>query len=59
MRIAETQTKDIRIGQIAEVDTRNGIVKGKRHHASTRPSTGGTVGVDIIARRRAAAGRAA
>ena len=29
LRIAETQTKDIRIGQIAEVDTRNGIVKGK------------------------------
>ena len=29
LRIAETQTKDIRIGQVAEVDTRNGIVKGK------------------------------
>ena len=29
LRIAETQTKDIRIGQYAEVDTRNGIVKGK------------------------------
>ena len=29
VRIAETQTKDIRIGQFAEVDTRNGIVKGK------------------------------
>ena len=28
LRIAETQTKDIRIGQYAEVDTRNGIVKG-------------------------------
>ena len=31
LRIAETQTKDIRIGQYAEVDTRNGIVKGPRH----------------------------
>ena len=28
LRIAETQTKDIRIGQYAEVDTRNGVVKG-------------------------------
>src|SRR5207302_1201512 len=28
LRIAETQTKDIRIGQYAEVDTRNGKVKG-------------------------------
>ena len=28
LRIAETQTKDIRIGQFAEVDTRNGTVKG-------------------------------
>jgi len=47
LRIAETQTKDIRIGQYAEVDTRNGIVKG--HVARIDPkSTGGTVGVDII-----------
>src|SRR6185312_7123957 len=28
LRIAETQTRDIRIGQYAEVDTRNGVVKG-------------------------------
>jgi len=47
LRIAETQTKDIRVGQIAEVDTRNGVVKG--HVARIDPkSTGGTVGVDII-----------
>ena len=47
LRIAETQTKDIRIGQIAEVDTRNGIVKG--HVARIDPrSEGGTVGVDVI-----------
>jgi HlyD family secretion protein len=47
LRIAETQTKDIRIGQIAEVDTRTGTVKG--HVARIDPkSTGGTVGVDII-----------
>ena len=47
LRIAETQTKDIRVGQVAEVDTRNGTVKG--HVARIDPkSTGGTVGVDII-----------
>ncbi len=47
LRIAETQTKDIRIGQTAEVDTRNGIVKG--HVARIDPaSSGGTVGVDVI-----------
>jgi HlyD family secretion protein len=47
LRIAETQTKDIRIGQTAEVDTRNGVVKG--HVSRIEPkSTGGTVGVDVI-----------
>ena len=47
LRIAETQTKDIRVGQVAEVDTRNGVVKG--HVARIDPkSTGGTVGVDVI-----------
>jgi len=47
LRIAETQTKDIRIGQYAEVDTRNGRVKG--HVSRMDPSaTGGTVGVDIV-----------
>jgi len=46
LRIAETQTKDIRIGQYAEIDTRNGIVKG--HVTRMDPSsTGGTVGVDV------------
>ena len=29
LRIAETQTKDIAIGLPAEVDTRNGVVKGR------------------------------
>jgi HlyD family secretion protein len=47
LRIAETQTKDIRIGQVAEVDTRNGVVKG--HVARIDPaSSNGTVGVDVI-----------
>jgi HlyD family secretion protein len=46
LRIAETQTKDIRPGQYAEIDTRNGIVKG--HVARMDPAaSGGTVGVDV------------
>ena len=47
LRIAETQTKDIRIGQYAEVDTRNGVVKGRVARIDPK-STGGTVGVDVI-----------
>jgi HlyD family secretion protein len=46
VRIAETQTKDIRIGQIAEVDTRNGIIPGRVIRIDPA-ATGGTVGVDI------------
>jgi HlyD family secretion protein len=47
LRIAETQTKDLRIGQYAEVDTRNGKFKGKVARIDPK-STGGTVGVDVI-----------
>ena len=58
VRIAETQTKDIRLGQFAEIDTRNGIVKG--HVSRIDPaSSNGTVGVDVILDGAAAAGRAA
>ncbi len=46
LRIAETQTKDIAIGQVAEVDTRNGIVPGRVSRIDPR-SENGTVGVDI------------
>ena len=46
LRIAETQTKDIKIGQYAEVDTRNGTVKGKVARIDPA-SSNGTVGVDI------------
>ena len=46
LRIPETQTKDIRIGQYAEVDTRNGVVKGKVSRIDPA-SSGGTVGVDV------------
>jgi len=46
IRISETQTRDLSIGQLAKVDTRNGIVKG--HVIRIDPaSTGGTVGVDV------------
>src|SRR5687767_10032589 len=47
LRIAETQTKDIKIGQYAEVDTRNGRVKGKVSRMDPA-SSNGTVGVDIM-----------
>lgn len=46
LRIAETQTKDIEIGQTAEVDTRNGIVRGRVARIDPA-SLNGTVGVDI------------
>lgn len=47
VRIAETQAKDIQIGQSASVDTRNGIVDG--HVSRIDPSVqNGTVTVDVI-----------
>ena len=46
LRIAETQTKDITIGQVAEVDTRNGVVTGRVSRIDPA-SSNGTVGVDI------------
>jgi HlyD family secretion protein len=46
LRIAETQTKDIKIGQVAEVDTRNGTVVGKVTRIDPA-SSNGTVGVDV------------
>jgi HlyD family secretion protein len=46
VRIAETQAKDIQIGQIASIDTRNGIVNG--HVSRIDPSVqNGTVTVDV------------
>jgi HlyD family secretion protein len=46
LKIAETQTKDILIGQAASVDTRNGIVEGRV--ARIDPSVqNGTVTVDV------------
>jgi len=46
LRIAETQTRDIAIGQPVQVDTRNGIIPGSvsRIDASAQ---NGTIGVDV------------
>jgi HlyD family secretion protein len=46
LRIAETQTKDIRVGQVAEIDTRNGVVPGRVVRIDPA-SLNGTVGVDV------------
>jgi HlyD family secretion protein len=46
LRIAETQTKDIKVGQSAEVDTRNGTVNGRVTRIDPA-SANGTVGVDV------------
>jgi HlyD family secretion protein len=46
IEIAETQAKDVQIGQPAEIDTRNGIVNGKVSRVA--PSVqNGTVTVDV------------
>ena len=46
LRIAETQAKDIQIGQVAHVDTRNGVIPGRV--ARIDPSVqNGTVTVDV------------
>jgi len=49
IRIAETQAKDVTIGQKAEVDTRNGVVEG--YVSRVDPSVvNGTVTVDVLFR---------
>ena len=46
LKIAETQAKDIAIGQPASIDTRNGVVEG--HVSRVDPSSqNGTVTVDV------------
>ena len=46
LRIAETQTKDIQIGQSAAIDTRNGVIPG--HVTRINPAVeNGTVTVDV------------
>jgi HlyD family secretion protein len=46
VRISETQTRDLAIGQQADIDTRNGHVKGRVTRIDPA-SSGGTVGVDV------------
>ena len=46
LRIAETQAKDIQIGQVASIDTRNGVIPG--HVVRIDPAVeNGTVTVDV------------
>jgi HlyD family secretion protein len=47
IRIPETQVEDVTVGQLTEIDTRNGIVKG--HVSRIDPaSQNGTVTVDVV-----------
>jgi HlyD family secretion protein len=46
LRIAETQARDITIGQLAQVDTRNGVIEGRVSRIDPA-ATNGTVLVDI------------
>lgn len=46
IRVSETQTRDVRVGQMAVVDTRNGIVKGVVARIDPAAQNG-TVGVDV------------
>lgn len=47
IRIAETQTRDLAIGQVADVDTRTGHVAGRVTRIDPA-SQNGTVGVDVM-----------
>jgi HlyD family secretion protein len=46
IRISETQMRDLAIGQLAKIDTRNGIVPGVVSRIDPA-AAGGTVGVDV------------
>jgi HlyD family secretion protein len=46
LRIPETQTRDLAIGQLASIDTRNGIVEGRVSRIDPAAQNG-TVGVDV------------
>lgn len=46
VRVAETQTKDLVIGQRAEIDTRNGVIEGRVMRIAPT-ATQGTVTVDV------------
>jgi HlyD family secretion protein len=46
LKVAETQAKDIAVGQIASIDTRNGIIPGRVVRIDPA-ATNGTVTVDV------------
>ncbi|MBI4263786.1 MAG: HlyD family efflux transporter periplasmic adaptor subunit [Acidobacteria bacterium] len=46
LRIAETQARDVEVGQLARIDTRNGVVPG-RVSRKDPAATNGTVTVDV------------
>jgi HlyD family secretion protein len=46
VRVSETQTRDLALGQLAKIDTRSGVVNGKVSRVDPA-SVGGMVGVDI------------
>jgi HlyD family secretion protein len=46
LRIAETQARDVEIGQLAQIDTRNGVIAG-RVSRKDPAATNGTVTVDV------------
>ncbi len=46
LRVQENQARDVSIGQLAVIDTRNGLVRG-RVSRTDPSSTGGTVSVDV------------
>jgi HlyD family secretion protein len=46
IRVAETQAKDIQLGQVASIDTRNGVVPGKVSRIDPAAQNG-TVTVDV------------
>lgn len=47
LRIAETQVRDVAVGQIARIDTRNGIAAGRVVRIDPA-ATNGTVTVDVV-----------
>jgi HlyD family secretion protein len=46
IRIAETQAKDVQIGQVASIDTRNGVIEGRVSRIDPA-ATNGTVTIDV------------
>jgi hypothetical protein len=58
VKIPETQAKDVQIGQVASIDTRNGIIPGRVMRVDPAVQNG-TVTLDVKLEGRIAEGRAA